>query len=260
MRLITLINDWQNDSLYYSQVIAFFSNIMPDDVIIKNITPDLSLNDITRAALILRSSLKFFPPNTIHCNFIDKTSISHRILVATYQNQYIISPDNGFIPYVTARKYDKIYCLAREYTPFDLRFAYTFVLKNIFENKLNKQFETCSDPKELILPQPVIRQNSIIAHIIYIDKYGNLFLNISKKNFSQIAKNKKANIIIGRSDFVIYKIVSNYDDVKEGDLFALFSETGLLEIGQYGVNLSKVMDFKLGDEIIIEFSEKNTIM
>ena len=259
MRLITLINDWQNDSLYYSQVIGFFSNIMPD-ADIKNITPDLPLNDITRAALVLRFSFKFFPQNTIHCNFVDKMPISHRILIANYKNQYIISPDNGFIPFVTSNKFEKIYCLTRGYTPFDLRLAYAYILKNIFENKLETEFDTCTDPKNLILPQPVIRQNSIIAHIIYIDKYGNMFLNISNKKITQISENKKIKITAGRPNITINNIVKNYDDVREGDLFALFSETGLLEIGQYGANLCSLLDLKIGDEILIELSDKNTIM
>ncbi len=258
MRLITLINDWQNDSMYYSQVIGFFSEIVPEATI-KNITPDLPLNDIMRAALVLRFSLKFFPKNTIHCNFVDKTPISHRILIATYKNQYIISPDNGFIQFVTGRKYDKIYCFPRSYSPFDLLMNYAYALEKITKNELNNEFEVCNDPKDLILPQPVIKLNQIIAHIIYIDKYGNLFLNISKKKFLQITENKRIKITVGRSSFIIYKLVSNYDDVREGDLFALFSETGLLEIGQYGVNLRKVLDLKIGDEIIIELSEKNTI-
>ena len=66
--------------------------------------------------------------------------------------------------------------------------------------------------------------------VCYIDKYGNLITNITKKIFYDVGKEKSFKIYLTRSEYSIEKIHDNYNKVIEGERIAIFGSSGFLEI------------------------------
>jgi S-adenosylmethionine hydrolase len=90
--------------------------------------------------------------------------------------------------------------------------------------------------------------NSLKGHVIYIDHFGNVITNISKKQFLEIAKGRPYEIVMKTKN--IKTILPNYSAIAssdkypikyyEGEKLAIFNEAGFLEIAIFRSNPSKV--------------------
>jgi S-adenosylmethionine hydrolase len=90
--------------------------------------------------------------------------------------------------------------------------------------------------------------NSIKGHVIYIDHFGNVVTNISKKLFQATAKGRSYEIVMNTKN--IKTILPNYSAIAtnekyaiknyEGQKLAIFNEAGFLEIAIFRSNPSKV--------------------
>ena len=98
--------------------------------------------------------------------------------------------------------------------------------------------------------QPTINDvsNIIKGVVIYIDHFGNVITNISKKYFIEVAKGRPYEIILKTKN--IKTILPNYSAIAssdkypiksyEGEKLAIFNEAGYLEIAIFRSNPSKV--------------------
>lgn len=254
MRIITLINDWQLDSLYLSQIYGAFLSTAPD-IRIVNITPKMSNFNISAASFVLKKSYAFYPSKTIHFNFIDDDFVYKNYLIAKSKGQYFVSPDNGFLSLVLGKKIEELYAFPKSKNTFAKLFDYLAILKMITEDKIN-EINKVESFKIKYFPQPVFNKDSIILHVIYVDSYGNLITNLTKKKFFEALGQRKFKIILRSKSSEILSISENYDSAESGDLFAVFNFNNLLEIGQKNSNISSLMSFKVSDSIRIEFFEK----
>ena len=82
--------------------------------------------------------------------------------------------------------------------------------------------------------QPIIKidefekKRTIVAEIIYIDRFGNAITNISKDFFLKNIQDKAFTILVRRNQ-KIQIISKKYSDVEEGDILAIFNTAELLE-------------------------------
>ncbi|MFM7839708.1 MAG: S-adenosyl-l-methionine hydroxide adenosyltransferase family protein, partial [Chitinophagaceae bacterium] len=77
--------------------------------------------------------------------------------------------------------------------------------------------------------KPYVNDNFIEGHIIFIDHFENIILNITREEFNAHRKGRSFKIVFKR-DKVIDKISEQYSDVREGEMLALFNSAGYLEI------------------------------
>jgi len=102
--------------------------------------------------------------------------------------------------------------------------------------------------------KPVTTENFIKGHIIYTDRYENVFTNITREMFNSIGNNRKFTITFGVSRYEINRISQSYKDVAEGEILVLFSSTGHLEIAVSMGNAAGLLGLKTNDSITVEFS------
>jgi S-adenosylmethionine hydrolase len=100
---------------------------------------------------------------------------------------------------------------------------------------------------------PVTSEDLIKGHVIYIDSYENVFTNITREMFNQVGKKRKFNILFGASRYQVDKIRQSYKDVSEGEILALFSSTGHLEIAVSMGNAAGLLGLNLDDSVRVEF-------
>ena len=133
----------------------------------------------------------------------------------------------------------------------------------LFEGKEIQEF------KKLIEIQPQVNQaqNQIIGGVLYIDNYGNVITNVSKKMFENIGKGRAFTISARRYSFS--RIFSKYNEVAgnsphdsrqfDGHKLAIFNTAGYLEIAIYRSNLgtvggaSTLLGLHYRDAITIDF-------
>ena len=90
--------------------------------------------------------------------------------------------------------------------------------------------------------------SSLKGNVIYIDHFGNVVTNISKKYFIEVAKGRPYEIVLKTKNIKTilpnYSAIANSDKYPiksyEGEKLAIFNEAGFLEIAIFRSNPSKV--------------------
>ncbi len=109
--------------------------------------------------------------------------------------------------------------------------------------------------------------NSLKGHVIYIDHFGNVVTNITKKQFLEVAKGRPYEIQMKTKN--IKTILPSYSAIAisdkypiknyEGEKLAIFNEAGYLEIAIFRSNPSKIgsasslLGLNYRDAVTIEF-------
>lgn len=187
------------------------------------------------AAFILRNCYHDFPKGTVHLIAVEELAENGRLLVAEIDEHYFIAADQGIItlinPEVKISKVIEIN-LRQELTLFPARDVMTKAALHILRggsiDLLGRKIE---DYKESTIMRPRLTNDGsvILGSVVYIDNYGNLISNISKKIFMEAARDREFEIVLPRRQ-TIKKIQENYYPSSLGSVIALFNSQNLLEI------------------------------
>ena len=273
MSIITLTTDFGTKDHFVGAVKGAIYTQLPDAKIV-DITHQISPFNITETAYILKNSYKSFPDGTIHIIGVDsELSIESKHIAILLDNHYFICPDNGLISMITSeikpKKIVEINIHDRIDSSFPVLDVFVqvacFIAKGGSLNVIGIEIESCKKMIE-IQPKTNESQTKIIGGIIYIDNYGNVITNISKKHFQEVGKGRPFKLTAGR--YVFTKILHKYNEIvndnsinkmSDGERLVLFNSAGLIEIAVYRSNLdtvggaSSLLGLKYRDTITIEF-------
>jgi hypothetical protein len=274
MSLITLTTDFGTKDHFVGAVKGAIYSELPDAKIV-DITHEITPFNITETAYILKNSYKSFPPGTIHIVGVDsELSIENKHIALELDGHFFVCPDNGLISMIASEinptKIVEINIHDRVESSFPVLDVFVqvacFIARGGNLGVIGKEIKSC---KEMVEIQPKVNQaqTQIIGGVIYIDNYGNVISNISKKMFNEIGKGRKFKVTASRYSFP--KIVSKYNDIVgvnskdirqyDGTRLALFNSAGYLEIAVYRSNLKSVggastlLGLEYRDPIIIDF-------
>lgn len=258
MGVVTLTSDWGTGGYYAAAVKAAILSAVPDTTII-DITHDIPVLDIRNAAFVLRNSYSQFPKGTIHIiavNEIESLESPHVVLLA--DGHYFIGTDTGIFSLFLKDKPEKIVTLQIYHnSPF-----FTFPAKDRFANAAIRLLKgdpidslgaEISDIVRKIILQPSLDDNIIRAHVMYIDSYKNLFLDIDYELFQKTVGKKPFKLVIRRTSHSFKSLNKAYDEVTEGDICVLFSESGFLEIAIHHGTAASILGLHVGDPVTIEY-------
>lgn len=255
---ITLTSDMGNQNSALAVLRSNLCVAIPKVSLI-DITHDIPLGMHIQAVYHLKSSLYYFPKNTIHIVLVDLfNNLESFLLLAQYEQQYYIAPNNGILSMLLPKE-KFIFIKALPLKIASNNMIHTQVIFNTIilgvtkimqqeaiENFTKEDFSFV----EKIFPRPIQKYetdakgntiNSIIAHIIFIDHFGNLVININIEEFLQYQKSKLK--IVLKERFEIHQISKHYNDVRRGDLVAFFNANGFLEIAINGSSLALQQGF-----------------
>jgi S-adenosylmethionine hydrolase len=198
-----------------------------------------------------------------------------------WNDHYFICADNGILSMLSQKVVpQKIVAinihdrLSEDATDLDVFVTVASHLsKGGLLNVIGKEITTIKQVTEL---QPVVAadKNSIKGYVIYIDHFGNVVTNITKKLFMEVAKGRPYEIPLlqkrnQKKSSPIKNIWAKYSDIAnagkypiknyEGDKLAIFNEAGFLEIAIFRSNplsvgsASSLMGLYYRDSITIEF-------
>ena len=274
MSLITLTTDFGTKDHFVGAVKGAIYSELPDAKIV-DITHEISPFNITETAYILKNSYKSFPKGTIHIVGVDsELSADNKHIAISLDDHFFVCPDNGLISMIASEiqptKIVEINIHDRIESSFPVLDIFVkvacFIARGGNLTVIGKEIK---EFKKIIEIQPKTNQNQtqIIGGVLYIDNYGNIISNISKKMFQDIGKGRKFKVTAGRYSFS--KIHSKYNEITlntktasnyfDGNKLALFNSAGYLEIAIYRSNLktvggaSTLLGLEYRDPIIIEF-------
>jgi len=257
--IIALLTDFGEDDWFVASTKGVIKSINPD-VEIVDITHNIKSHSISDGAFVLYNAYSYFPEKTIFIAVVDPgVGSSRKMILIKTKKYFFIAPDNGLLTYIIKENpkceiisiENKKYFLSEVSSTFHGRDIFSPVAAYLSKDyKIEKFGKKLRKPVILDIQDAKIEKNVITAPILYIDKFGNLIINIKKNEFSNVLKLKE---IKNKSDKEILAcqtpLKSSYADVEEGEVVAYWGSSEFLEIGINQASAAKKFNLKVGDVI-----------
>ncbi len=231
-----------------------------------DISHHLPKHNHQRIVYILSNSFACFPIHSYHIilhNYLVNNPT--QLLIAYYQQQYIICIDNGIIPHLLPQDNNSIIIRSIPIVK-DVKHLLSYVqliastLKDIIYNHHDIK-DIGYHPLKMYDPprmQTIIGKDYIETNILHIDSFGNVVLNISKDVFESARMNRNIHIQIQSRTFV-EKINEKYFDVALGEPLAWFNNFNYLELAIREGNMSELFGLRLFDTPNLPDTQLNPI-
>ena len=246
-----------------------------ENVKIVDISHEIQAYNLLQTAYIVRNAYSFFPKGTVHIIAVDSFYTKDRKCIL-YQadGHYFIAADNGVLSLIFYDiKPEAVYEITFNnrfddevnFTSTDIFAPVAVHLKNGgLPEVIGRKYK---NPKQLSFPRAVYNESErmIIGEIMYIDNFGNVISNISKKFFEKNGVGYE-NFIVKFRNLALSKIYNQYTEFisdwqneheYHGKSVAIFNDAGLLELTIYKGNSQNgaktLFGMKVGESIYIEF-------
>lgn len=252
MPIITLTTDFGEKDHFAGAVKGAIYNEL-DSIKIVDISHSVSPFHITEAAYIIQNAYKSFPKGTIHIIGIDSELTPENNHIAVLLDEhYFICADNGIVSLITQemkpKKIVEINIHDRVISDFPVLDVFVKVACHLARGgTLEVVGKEIPEIKKLKGLTPVVqeKQQQIIGNVIYIDNYGNVVTNISKKLFEAIGKGNP--FVVSGRNVKFKKIFAKYSDAidfslppekreEDGKKLAIWNASGYLELAVYKSN------------------------
>lgn len=258
MAIISLTTDFGEKDYFAGAVKGAIYTELKEQVKIVDISHSVSPFHISEAAYIIKNAYNSFPKGSIHIIGIDSEfTPENKHLAVLLDDHYFICANNGILSLLAAEikpaKIVEINIHDKLQSNFPVLDVFVKVAshlarggtlevigKSISEIKHNKQFE------------PIVNNegNQIVGHVIYIDNYGNVITNISRKLFESTGKGRKfrlsartlsfTTILESYSSWINFELEIDKRPNEDGKKLALFNSAGYIELAIYKSNPSTV--------------------
>jgi len=238
-----------------------------------DISHDIDAFNVAEAAYIIGASYSSFPKGTVHLIGVDiELNNENQHIAMQWNDHYFICADNGILSMLTQKIvpqklvaitiHDR---LPNDATDMDVFVKVSCLLaKGGLLNVIGKEIKSIKEVTEL---QAVVNENQIKGYVTYIDHFGNVVTNISKKMFLETGKSRPYELKFKRQ--IIKTILPKYSDIGisekyplkyyEGQKLAIFNEAGFLEIAIFRSNpdtvgsATSLLGLSYRDLVTIEF-------
>ena len=255
MSIITLTTDYGLKDHFVGALKGKIISEFPEAYII-DISHYIDPFNTVEASYIIGASYSSFPKGTVHLIGVDmEWNKENQHIVMQWNDHYFIAADNGILSMLSQKIVpQKIVAInIHDRLPNDATDLDVFVkvachiAKGGLLNVIGKEIKNIKQVTDL---QAVATDegNLLKGYVIYIDHFGNVVTNISKKQFLEVAKGRPYEIILRTKN--IKTILPNYSAIAssdkfpiknyEGEKLAIFNEAGFLEIAIFRSNPDSV--------------------
>ena len=281
MSIITLTTDYGLKDHFVGALKGKILSEYPEATIV-DISHDIDPFNTAEASYIIGASYKSFPKGSVHLIGVDaELNKENQHVAIEWNDHFFICADNGILGMLTQNIVPQkmVAINIHDRLPVDATDLDVFVTvaahiaRGGLLNVIGKEITTIKQATEL---QAIVAddRNSIKGYVIYIDHFGNVVTNISKKFFLEVAKGRPYEIPMiqrhnQKKSSPIKNIWAKYSDIAnarnyevknyEGDKLAIFNEAGFLEIAIFRSNpitvgsASSLLGLGYRDTIVINF-------
>ena len=252
MSIVTLTTDFGNKDYSVAAVKGAILSTFKNPKII-DIRRRIEPYNVTQAAYVLKNAYKNFPQGSIHIVGVESERTPENGHIAMYfDGHYFIGADNGIFTMIKGEiKADKIVIINihnQNAITFPALDTFIKVAAHLSRNgSLEVIGKATNEIRELVELKPVVnaKVDQIVGSVIYVDNYGNVITNITRKLFNEVGKSRKYTIFARNVKFK--KIYETYSDAidftipkekreEDGKKIALFNDAEHLELAIYKSN------------------------
>jgi S-adenosylmethionine hydrolase len=219
---------------------------------IVDISHDIDPFNTVEASYIISASYASFPKGTVHIIGVDlESNKENQHIAMQWNDHFFIAADNGILSMLTQKIipqkivaitiHDRLHSDASDLDVF-VKVA-CHIAKGGVLNVIGKEINILKQVTDL---QVSLSDdgNLLKGNVIYIDHFGNVVTNISKKQFIECIKERSFEIIfknkIIKTILPYYSAIASSDKYPikyyEGEKLAIFNEAGFLEIAIFRSN------------------------
>lgn len=258
MAVITFLSDFGTSDHYVAAVKAAILGVNPGLQVI-DISHQIASCNIAEASYILESVFRDFPKGTVHMVAVNSTGKKEdKPIALKLEDHFFVGPDNGIFSLVSEQKPTAVVALDlinKKKTTFPARNIYAQAASYLASGKsIHDLGQPVTELNTFIKKKGKTTRKQITGHVIHIDHYGNLITNISKSDFDTITElnqQKGFEISFGRERST--EIHESYFSVEGGEVFFIFNQSGLLEIGINNGHASDLLGLHYDSPIFINF-------
>ncbi|WP_029036976.1 SAM hydrolase/SAM-dependent halogenase family protein [Salinimicrobium xinjiangense] len=255
MAIITLTTDFGEKDHFAGAVKGAIYTELPTAKIV-DISHSIAPFHITEASYIIKNAYKSFPEGSIHIIGVDsELTPENKHIALKLDGHYFICANNGILSLIASEfvpeKIVEINIHDKVQSNFPVLDVFVKVAGHLSRGGtlevIGKSIPEIRQIKEM---EPIINaeKNQIKGSVIYIDNYGNVVTNISKKLFDKVGKGRSFNMRARTASFnEIYSTYSeaiNFDaemiSREDGKKLAIFNSGGYIELAIYKSNPSTV--------------------
>lgn len=252
MKIITLLTDFgsfypaQMKGVILSRLMEGGGAMAKESVTFVDIAHDIPPQDVRAGAFALLSSVRFFPVGTIHIAVVDPgVGTSRAGLVVESGGQLFVGPDNGLLlPAAKALgvpRAHRIACGFGASSTFHGRDIFAPVAALLAEGQSPASIGPRMRPKEIAFGKPKKTESGVEATIIYVDRFGNLILNLRKIPAFDI-----------RLKGIKLKKARTYAEGRRIEPLIISGSHGFAEIAVNQGSAAEAFRLKAGDRILLE--------
>ena len=255
MQIVTLMTDFGNKDYSVAAVKGAILSTVENPQIV-DISHQISPYNPTEAAYILKNAYKTFPKGSIHIIGVESEKTPENEHLAMYfDGHYFIGADNGIFAMIKGDlKSDKTVLINihdKMPSTYPVLEIFVWVAAHISrKGTLEVVGKTVDQIKEIKELRPVINKHGdqIIGAVIYVDNYGNVITNITRKLFKEVGKSRAFTIFAEMSNSELYTkptvtpliFLSPKKKRRRRKKIALFNDADHLELAIYKSNTQTV--------------------
>lgn len=253
MRCVTLTTDFGSIDGSIASTKAILMHQLHNALPIIDISHHIEPRMVHQAAFILLHNYTFFKKGSIHIVLVDTMYDKNpTMLLAKTNGHYFLVPDNGFLSFAFPEcgiYVKKVFVLNEDQSFKDFLRSTADVITSLLQDEysINKYPNATDLRKANANWLPVIDENSIEAHVIHIDRYENVVLNITKSQI-EAAANGRNFIIEFNNNIRVDKVSLRHTDVPISQPLCRYNHAGFLEICVNGGHAATVLGFRLRKE------------
>jgi len=255
MSLITLTTDFGLSDYYVALLKGHLHRHCPSAQIV-DVTHEISPHDIMSGAFFLKSIYQHFPKGTIHVIAVNSFyTQQNQLVLFEHEGFFFLGPNNGIFSLVhegldgrgmieinLGSRDDLYHTIGRTIQQLEqgLTLAEIGPAVKTFERKLTLQ--------------AVVNSDHIRATIIHVDRFGNVIVNLNRKTFTKVCRDRIFAIYYKSSE-PLTRLSHRYSDVPIGDVCAFFNDIDLLEIGINMGDAHQLLNLNKNETIQIDFHD-----
>lgn len=264
-RIVTLTTDFGWGS-YVAQMKSVILNA-DRNVQLIDVDHDVSPQSVMEGAIVLRETVRRFPPDTVHLAVIDPgVGTDRHILVVESEAGIFVLPDNGLVSLVLLQHPAKRVVVADRPEFWGRSVSSTFHGRDIMAPLVGAILrgtpvvdlgtEVALDSVvHLQLPAVSIGDGKLLGEVLYFDRFGNAITNICTRTlreyFPNAEKHDAEACHASCAKEPKIPIVEAYGQRPVGTVVALIGSGGYLEIACVNGNARERMQLKVGDRVIV---------
>jgi S-adenosylmethionine hydrolase len=242
--------------------------------VIKTIAPEVQIIDIThgiapqhvlQGALVLANTTPYMPAG-VHLAVVDPGVGSARrpLALRSGDGRYFVGPDNGLLVPAAERLggIDEAHELANPEYALDM-VSRTFHGRDLFAPAAahlaaGVPLESLGPPvaadalARLDLPEPEVGENRVRATVLYIDRFGNVQLNLTREHLQQAEVLPGTILEVELALDSYYAVVARtFADARKGDVILYEDSYGNIALAISGGNAAELFGAAPGQEVRI---------